>query len=251
MRKIINCAFSGVLIGVAAAAFAAVPDFINFQGRLLDSNKLPRNGSFAMTFKICDSLAGACNTPCATGNACLWTEDQSITVTNGVFAAKLGAVAPISSDAFSTATRYLDITVAGETLSPREQLVAGPYSFKASVADGLANNDGSALLRVSSVALAGFYSDNSVRSRLGLGIGTNVQAYDADLTTYGGITPSANIQSLLGSADYATARTNLGLGIGVNVQAYDADLTTYGGITPSANIPVSYTHLTLPTIYSV
>lgn len=80
------------------------------------------------------------------------------------------------------------------------------------------------------------------------------QASDADLTTYAGITPSANIQSFLGSADYATARTNLGLAIGTNVQAYDADLTnwanyatttfqvadadllTYAGITPSANV---------------
>jgi hypothetical protein len=76
----------------------------------------------------------------------------------------------------------------------------------------------------------------TARTSLGLAIGTDVQAYDADLTTYAGITPSANVQTLLGSADFATARTNLGLAIGTNVQAYDADLTTYAGITPSANV---------------
>ena len=76
----------------------------------------------------------------------------------------------------------------------------------------------------------------TARATLGLVIGTNVQAFDADLTTYAGITPSANVQSLLGAADYAAMRTLLGLVIGTNVQAYDADLTTYAGITPSANI---------------
>lgn len=65
---------------------------------------------------------------------------------------------------------------------------------------------------------------------------TAYQAASANLTIYAGISPSANIQSFLGSADYAAARTNLGLAIGTNVQAYDADLTTYAGITPSANV---------------
>lgn len=81
-----------------------------------------------------------------------------------------------------------------------------------------------------------FTDASGSRTALGLAIGTNVQAYDADLTTYAGITPSANIQSLLGSADYATARTNLGLAIGTDVQAYDADLTTFAGISPTANV---------------
>ncbi len=67
-------------------------------------------------------------------------------------------------------------------------------------------------------------------------IGSAVQAYDADLTTYAGITPSANVQTFLGAADYAAMKTQLALTIGTNVQAYDADLTTYAGITPSANV---------------
>jgi len=42
-------------------------------------------------------------------------------------------------------------------------------------------------------------------------IGYNVQGYDADLTTYAGITPSANVQTLLGSANYAAFKTSLGI----------------------------------------
>ncbi len=41
--------------------------------------------------------------------------------------------------------------------------------------------------------------------------GTDVQAWDADLDTYAGITPSANIQSLLAAATYAAARGLLDL----------------------------------------
>lgn len=62
------------------------------------------------------------------------------------------------------------------------------------------------------------------------------QPLDADLTTYAGITPSANVQALLGAADYAAIRTALGLVIGTNVQAYDADLTTWAGVTPGTGV---------------
>jgi hypothetical protein len=92
----------------------------------------------------------------------------------------------------------------------------------------------------------------------GLEIGTDVQAYDADLTTWAGLTPSANAQSLVTAANYAAMRGLLDLeagtdfysisaadsatsaaisaAIGVSVQAYDADLTTWAGITPGTGV---------------
>lgn len=64
---------------------------------------------------------------------------------------------------------------------------------------------------------------------------TLYQPLNSNLTTLAGITYSANVQTLLGSADYSAFRTSLGLVIGTNVQAYDTDLTTWAGLTPSAN----------------
>lgn len=76
----------------------------------------------------------------------------------------------------------------------------------------------------------------AMRTQLGLVIGTNVQAHNANLDTFAGIAPSSNVQSLLAAANYLAMRTLLTLVPGTDVQAYNANLTTYAGIAPSANV---------------
>ena len=97
------------------------PGLINFQGRLTDAANNPLSGAQDFVFEIYDSLSGGVR---------LWLETQNgIPVANGVLAAQLGAAVPVPASVFSSPSAYLQITVGGVTLAPRQRLVTAPYAF--------------------------------------------------------------------------------------------------------------------------
>jgi hypothetical protein len=92
-----------------------------------------------------------------------------------------------------------------------------------------------------------------MRTSLSLVIGTNVQAWDADLDAFAALTSAANkVPYYTGSGAMATTdfvangrtlvghtfsqmRTDLSLVVGTDVQAYDADLAAIAALTSAAN----------------
>ena len=86
----------------------------------------------------------------------------------------------------------------------------------------------------------GATSASAARTALGLAIGTNVQAFDQQLSDVAGLTPSDGNFIVGNGSNFvaesgATARASLGVSIGSQVQAYDADLDNLSGMQSGAS----------------
>jgi len=113
----------------ASSCLAAVPQLINYQGRLADGSGNPLDTTVAVRFTIYDAEAGG---------LVIWSETQpSVTVVGGVFNVLLGSVNSISDTVFSGTERWLGIRIGNDPeISPRSRLVSVGYSHRVSTVDG-------------------------------------------------------------------------------------------------------------------
>lgn len=118
-----------------AASPAAAPGpsatTVNYQGRLADSGGVPLDGSYGMSFALYDAL---------TDGSIMWGPENHIAVpvSAGLFSVGLGS---LTAGGIPTSVwdgdRYLEITVGGETLNPRELIRSVPVAGMAlTVPDG-------------------------------------------------------------------------------------------------------------------
>jgi microcystin-dependent protein len=150
MKSNIGSKFLFVLVGLMFltimpfAGHAAVPEKINYQGYLTNSSGAAVTGSVQMVFSIYNV---------DTGGTALWTETQTVTVTNGIYNVVLGATTPITL-AFDT-QYYLGVKVGTDSeMTPRRPLTSVGYALRAKVADSV-NNTASIIPYGMVVAFAG------------------------------------------------------------------------------------------------
>jgi hypothetical protein len=109
---------------------------VNYQGRLADSGGAPLDGSYGMNFSLWDAPSSG---------SLVWGPEShaAVPVSEGLFSVGLGSQ---TSGGIPTSVwngdRYLEITVGGETLSPRELIRSVPIAGMAlTVPDGAIDAD--------------------------------------------------------------------------------------------------------------
>ena len=132
LSAILAIGITGTMVLTPAGLQAAVPNIINFQGRLDDSTGAPLDTLVNITFSI---------TATEVGGIMLWQETHvGVSVSGGLFTVELGSVDtafnPLDAIIFNAADRWVDIEVNGEQMSPRTRLVTTPFAFRVATVDG-------------------------------------------------------------------------------------------------------------------
>ncbi len=99
------------------------PNWINYQGRLTGPSGAPLpDGPKTVVFRIFGS---------AIGGPELWWDTEVVAVRGGIYSAKLGKDAPdpFPADLFTNGPLWLETTVDGKTLTPRQEMGAVPFAM--------------------------------------------------------------------------------------------------------------------------
>src|SRR3989339_488037 len=208
MRKIV---FMFFLLALTAVTCNAIPLQINYQGILKSSmGNLVTSSSVPIVF----SIYGQDN-----GGSALWTETQTVSVSNGVYFAKLGSVNPINSNLFDGNIKYLGIKVSNDSeMTPRLAMISVPYAYRAGDAETLngytAKVTGNGIIPITG-------SDGKLNSDVLPSMGTTTVTTAENSNKLGGYYPGITGPSIVPTTD-AAGKLNVNVIPKVN-EAVNAD----------------------------
>lgn len=120
-----------LICAVCGLAVAEVPQTISYQGVLKNSDGTPAaDGTYVITFRLYDADSAG---------TMLWDEADSVLVHQGVFNVVLGKADTLGLPFDETYWLALEVNGGGE-MSPRVEMTAAPYTFRAAVADSVARD---------------------------------------------------------------------------------------------------------------
>ncbi|MDD5066225.1 MAG: hypothetical protein PHF84_04195 [bacterium] len=103
----------------------AVPNMLNYRGKVFE-NGIPVSGTRTLRFRIYNQL---------TSGILLWDSgDQALDVNNGYYYYTMTGV---PASVFTNDSRFLEVSVGGSLLAPREQLVSVGYAYNAAMLNGV------------------------------------------------------------------------------------------------------------------
>jgi len=124
------CTSASALIGqtiaradtLSQAQIAAVAPIMSYQGYLANSSGLPITGTIAAIVTLWDAESAGQQ---------LWQEQVLLEVAQGNFSIELGRTSPLNRALFDGSSRWLQLAIDQETLTPRKQILAVPYAMQA------------------------------------------------------------------------------------------------------------------------
>jgi len=117
------------LVLAAWPASAQVRHLLGYQGRLLRADGTAATGTASVTFTVHDA---------ASGGSTLWTETQTLGLSDGYYSTFLGLVTTPGEGVYE-GPRWLQVQVGGETLLPRQQLGSVAFALQAASVRGTAD----------------------------------------------------------------------------------------------------------------
>ena len=108
--------------GLPGVAQAAVPHLIRFQGQAVDSQGVPLEGPYTLTFRLYDAQ---------TAGTIVWQEQQAnVPISGGHFSVLLGQITALNVD--WSRSSWLSVQVGTDPeLSPRQQITSVPLAIMA------------------------------------------------------------------------------------------------------------------------